>query len=136
MSFNELTIVGNLGRDPEMNYTPSGQACTRMSVATNRKYKSGEGALIEEATWFNVTAWGRHAENCNQYLQRGSRVFIKARLTPDADTGGPRIWNRQDGTPGASYDVTVKEIVFLGRAGEGRKAETGGVIVQDDDIPF
>ena len=70
---NKLTIIGHLGRDPEMRYTPEGQAVTTFSVASSRKYKTAAGEPREETEWFNVSAWGKLAEVCNQYLTKGSR---------------------------------------------------------------
>ena len=71
--YHTIIIVGNLGRDPEMRYLPSGQAVTNFSVATSRKYTNSEDQLVDETTWFRVSVWGRQAETTNQYLRRGSR---------------------------------------------------------------
>ena len=101
--YHTMIIVGNLGKDPEMRYTPSGQAVTSFSVATNRQYTGRMTASrSKETIWFRVSAWGKQAETCNQYLHKGSKVLVEGRLTADPNTGGPRIWNRQDGTPAAS----------------------------------
>ena len=81
--FHTLIIVGNLGKDPEMRYTPSGQAVTSFSVASNRKYTSSNGEQVNETIWFRISAWGKQAEICNQYLKKGSRVLVEGRLTPD-----------------------------------------------------
>ena len=96
--YQKVTIIGNLGRDPEMRYTPSGQAVTSFNVATNRTYTGSDGQKVKETTWFRVSAWGKQAEICNNYLHKGSKVFIEGRLVSDPATGGPRIFNRQDGT--------------------------------------
>jgi single-strand DNA-binding protein len=103
--YHTLVLVGNVGRDPEMRYTPSGQPVTSFSVATNRQYTNNNGETIKETIWFRITTWGKQAEVCNQYLRKGSKVLVEGRLTPDKDTGGPRIWTKQDGTPGASFEV-------------------------------
>ena len=116
--FHTIIIVGNLGRDPEMRYTPSGQAVTSFSVASNRQYSNNEGQTIKETIWFRISAWGKLAETCNNYLQKGSRVLIEGRLVPDQGSGGPRIWNRQDGTPAASYEVSASTVRFLTPKGE------------------
>jgi len=71
--FHTLIIVGNVGRDPEMRYTPSGQAVTSFSVASNRRYTSSNGEQVNETIWFRVSAWGKQAEICNQFLKKGSR---------------------------------------------------------------
>lgn len=146
MSFHKIVIVGNLGRDPEMRYTPGGQAVTNFSVASNRQYTSSSGERIKETVWFRISAWGRQAETSNQYLRTGSQVLIEGRITPDRESGGPRIWTRQDGTPAASYEVTAERVVFL----SGRGDDGGGGGYQggyqdgpegpeddlDDEIPF
>jgi single-strand DNA-binding protein len=108
-----IIIVGNLGRDPEMRFTQNDKAYTRFSIASSRRYTNNEGESIDETTWFNITVWGKQAESCNQYLRKGSRVLVEGRLVPDSSTGGPRIWTRQDGTPGASFDVTAQVVRFL-----------------------
>ena len=139
--FHTIILIGNLGRDPEMRYTPSGQAVTNFSVATNRQYTGSDGQLVKETIWFRISTWGKNAENCNQFLKRGSKVLVEGRLVPDANTGGPRIWNRQDGTPSASFEVSAQTVRFLSTRGE----DDGGAIPPGEgasqgedgsDIPF
>jgi single-strand DNA-binding protein len=138
MSYQKVVIVGNLGRDPEMRYTPSGQAVTNFSVATNRQFTASSGERVKETTWFRISAWGRQAETCSQYLKTGARVLVEGRLNPDRETGGPRIWTGQDGQPRASYELTAERVVFL------TSRDDGGVFtagpdeepVDDDEIPF
>ena len=120
--YQKIIVVGNLGGDPEMRYTPSGQAVTNFSIASNRRYTGSDGQRVDETTWFRISAWGRQAETCNQYLRRGSRVLIEGRLNPDKATGGPRIWNRQDGTPAASFEVTAQSVQFLSTQAEDDQA--------------
>src|SRR6185369_14782291 len=74
--FHTIIIVGNVGKDPEMRYTPSGQAVTSFSVATNRQYTTGSGEQVKETIWFRVTTWGKQAEVCNQYVKKGSKVLV------------------------------------------------------------
>ena len=81
MTLNKILIIGNLGSDPEMRYTPNGNPVTSFTVATNRRYKTAEGEDRDETEWFRVSAWNRLAENCNQFLQRGSKVYVEGRLT-------------------------------------------------------
>ncbi len=114
MSYQEVTIIGYLGRAPEMRLTPSGQAVASFSLAANRRFRDGQGQLVKETTWFQVTAWERQAENASQYLQKGSQVMVRGRLNPDPESGSPRIWERRDGSPAASYEVTAREIIYLG----------------------
>ena len=111
--FHTIIIVGNVGSDPEMRYTPAGQAVTSFSVASNRRYTASNGEQVNETIWFRVSAWGKQAEVCNQYLKKGSKVLVEGRLTPDKNTGGPRIWQKQDGSSGASFEVTAGTIRFL-----------------------
>src|SRR5215212_8218048 len=122
--FHTIIIVGNVGKDPEMRYTPSGQAVTSFSVATNRQYTTGGGEQVKETMWFRVTTWGKQAEICNQYLKKGSKVLIEGRLTPDKATGGPKIWSKQDGSSGASFEVTAGTVRFLSSRGDGEGAPT------------
>jgi len=125
--YHTIIIVGNLGRDPEQRYTPSGQAVTNFSVASNRTYTK-DGQKTKKTTWFRVTVWGKQAESCNEYLQKGSKVLIEGRLNPD-ESGSPRIWNKQDGTPATSYEVTAREVKFLDSRGEASATD-------ESDIPF
>jgi single-strand DNA-binding protein len=138
--YHTIIIVGNLGRDPEMRYTPSGQAVTNFSVATNRQYTGSDGQMVKETIWFRVSAWGKTGEVCNQYLRKGSKVLVEGRLVPDASTGGPRIWNRQDGTAAASFEVSASTVRFLSSRGEEDSSTyaVGEPAQADDegDIPF
>lgn len=131
--YHTLIIVGNLGRDPEVRYTPSGQPVTSFSVASSRQYTGGNGQQVKETIWFKVTTWNKQAEVCNQYLKKGSKVLVEGRLTADPATGSPRIWNKQDGTPGASFEVTASTVRFLSsQEGQQQAAPASG----DEDIPF
>jgi single-strand DNA-binding protein len=139
--YHTIIIVGNVGKDPEMRYTPSGQAVTSFSVATNRQYATGNGEQVKETIWFRVTTWGKQAEVCNQYVRKGSKVLIEGRLTPDKATGGPRIWTKQDGSAGASFEVTAGTVRFLSSRGEGGEGQMmggmeGAEVPAEDDIPF
>ncbi len=145
MSYQKVILVGNLGRDPEMRYTPTGQAVTNFSLATNRQYTTSNGERVKETVWFRVSAWGRQAEICNQYLKSGKQVMVEGRLTADKQTGGPRIWQRQDGTSAASFEISAERVVFLGRADSGEGAAGGEAYqgtpsepenVVEDEIPF
>ncbi len=121
--FHQIIIVGNVGRDAEMRYTPSGQAITSFSVATSREYKDASGESVKETIWFRVSTWGKTAEICNQYVKKGSKVLVEGRLTPDKSTGGPRVWTKQDGTAQASFEVTANTVRFLSSRNDG-KSET------------
>jgi single-strand DNA-binding protein len=137
--YQKLTIVGNLGRDPEMRYTPSGQAVTSFPVATNRTYTGSDGNRVKETTWFRVSAWGKQAENCNNYLKKGSKVLIEGRLNSDPTTGGPKLFSRNDGTMGTSYEVTATTVQFLdsrNEAGGDAQLSDETQSQTDDEIPF
>lgn len=144
MSYHTIIIVGNVGRDPEMRYLPSGQPVTSFSVASNRQYTGNNGERVKETIWFRVTTWGKQAENCNQYLKKGAKVLIEGRLTPDKETGGPRVWTTQEGQPRSSFEVNAVTVQFLSSRGEGdgpssSGGEMGGgsfVGAPEEDIPF
>lgn len=143
MSYQKVIIVGNLGRDPEMRYTPDGTPVTSFSVATNRRWTNRDGSPGEETVWFRVSAWRRTAEVAAQYLSKGRQVMVEGRLTPDKATGGPRVYQRNDGTWGASFELTADRVIFLsgrGDAGSGggdfEDNTEGPDYVAEDDIPF
>ena len=122
--YQKLIIIGNLGSNPEMRFTPNGDPVTTFSVATSRKY--GEK---DETTWFRVSTWDKQAEACNQYLRKGSKVFVTGRLVPDKATGSPRTFQRDDGTWAASFEIMASEVKFLDSKPEQAR--------QDDDfVPF
>lgn len=140
--FHTIIIVGNVGRDAEMRYTPSGQAVASFSVATNRQYTASSGEQVKETVWFRISAWGKQAEICNQYVKKGMKVLVEGRLTADQGTGGPRVWTGQDGNPRASFEVTAATVRFLSSRGEyeatpgGNQMDAGDMLPPEDDIPF
>lgn len=115
MSYQSIVIVGNLGRNPEMRYTPAGQTVCNFSLATTRTQASANGEVKKETSWFRVTTWGKTAESCNEYLKQGSRVLVEGRLNVDPKTGGPRVFTRQDGTFGANFEITANTVKFLSK---------------------
>jgi single-strand DNA-binding protein len=121
-----------------MRYTPSGQAVTSFSVATDYSTKTPDGNWEKKTIWVRVTVWGKQAETASQYLKKGREVLIEGRLNPDPATGSPKIWTRQDGTPGASYEVTANTVRFIGGRGEGEGAgyDAPHVADSDENIPF
>lgn len=133
--YQKLIIIGNLGRDPEMRYTPDGNPVTSFTVATSRKYKD-----TDETTWFRISAWGKLAEACNQYLRKGSRVFVEGRMAPDLQTGGPKVYQKNDGSWGSNFDVYAETVRFLTPKSEFSGESSGGSDFMDDamedDIPF
>ncbi len=141
--YHKIILVGNLGRDPEMRYTPSGQQVTNFSMATSEKWTGQDGQLHDRTIWWKVTSWGKQAETVNQYLKKGSKVLVEGRMNPD-DKGNPRTWTAQDGTVRASFEVTAQTIKFLSSKGEGgAPAASGGgqamesePVADEDGIPF
>lgn len=139
--YQQITIVGYLGRDPEMRFTPGGSAVTSFSIATSRSYTTNAGQKVDETTWFRVSVWGAQAESCNQYLKKGSPVLVVGRLRPDPQTGNPRVYTRNDGTPGASFEINAQNVRFLpgGRGDSGGYQEDmgdAGEGSEDEEIPF
>jgi len=121
--YSKIIIIGNLGRDPELKFTADGKAVASFSVATSRKYKD-----TDETTWFRVSVWDKQAEACNQYLSKGSKVLVEGRLRPDPN-GNPTVFQRKDGTWGASFEIMASEVKFLDSKPEQAR--------QDDDfVPF
>jgi single-strand DNA-binding protein len=139
MSHQKSEIIGRLGADPEMRYTPSGQPIANFPVATNRKYKNAAGETVKETTWFKVSAWGKLAEACNSFIHKGSQVYVEGRLVADPATGGPRIWSRQDGSPAASFEIHADMVDFLDNKngeGNGNGSPAEGAPADEGEIPF
>jgi single-strand DNA-binding protein len=109
---NKIFIIGNLGQDPTMRYTPAGQAVTSFNVASNHRYKTSSGEQREETEWFNCSAFGKLAETCNQYLSKGQQVYVEGRLST-------RTYQTQRGETRQSLDVRVSDIQFLGSRNAG-----------------
>jgi len=116
--YQRLVLVGNLGRDPEIRYADSGVPVTNFPVATNHKWSDGDGQLQEETVWFRVTAFGKQAETCQQYLTKGQKVLVEGTLIADPKNGGPRIYARKDGTSGTAFEVRANTVRFLSSKGE------------------
>jgi single-strand DNA-binding protein len=110
--YQRLVLVGNLGRDPEMRYTPQGTPVTTFPVATSRKYTTADGQQKEETVWFRVQVWGKQGETVNQYLAKGRKVLVEGTLIPD-ENGGPRVWTGQDGKARASFEIRAQTVRFL-----------------------
>ncbi len=128
---NKVMIIGQLGRDPEMRYTPSGRPVTSFSVATTRSWTSGDGDRREETEWFNVVAWGNLAEICKQYLRKGQSVYVEGRLQT-------RGWDDQEGKKHFRTELVASEMIILGDRrseplDEGMAAEAP---VEEEEFPF
>ena len=110
--YHTLILTGNLGGDPEMRYTDQGKPVTSFSLAVSDGFGERKRTL-----WFRISAWERVAENCNQHLKKGSKVLVEGRLIADG-RGNPRIWERQDGSPAASFEVNATLVRFLSPKGD------------------
>lgn len=111
MSFNKIIIVGNLGRDPELRYTPQGVAVCDFSMATNERKRDKSGEFQEVATWFRITLWRNLAENASKYLKKGSQVYIEGRLSVEE-------WTDRDGNNRQTLAVQATDMHFIGSRGE------------------
>ena len=140
--YQKVIVVGNLGNDPEMRYMADGTAVTNFSLATTRRWTDrASGEQREETVWFRVAVWGRQAEPVNQYLSKGRQVLVEGRLVPDPETGGPRLFTRQDGTVGASFELRAFTVQFLAGRDESYESSdqsyaSGSAAEEEDDIPF
>jgi single-strand DNA-binding protein len=122
-------IIGHLGRDPELRYTPSGKAVATFSVATSRSYTGNDGERQEETEWFRVQAWGRLSEVCNQYLRKGSKIFVEGRLSTNR-------WTDREGLMRFDVRVTATEIQMLDRKPEGGDEAAPTEHESAEHIPF
>lgn len=139
VSVNRMIIIGNLGSEPEMRFTPNGRPVTSFSVATNRRYTTSDGERREETEWFTVVTWGRLAEQCNQYLSKGRLVYVEGRLRSHS-------WEGQDGQKRYRNEIVADRVSFLDRQSSAPLPEDkgdvaaqdmgGGEELEPDDIPF
>ncbi len=142
MSFNKLILVGNLGRDPELRYTPQGTPVCSFTVATNEKRKDRAGENQDVTTWFRITLWGRQAEAASQYLTKGRPVYVEGRLRVEE-------WTDRDGKLRHTLEVHATDMQFIGGRGDdgssssfrpdsnvSGKPEPSIEEPSDDDIPF
>ncbi len=140
MSFNKITLVGNLGRDPELRYTPQGTPVCSFTLATNEKRKDRAGEMQDVTTWFRVTLWGRQAETASQYLVKGRPVYIEGRLRLEE-------WTDRDNKQRYTLEVHATDMQFIGggRSDEAAQAAPRAAATDapppesemaDDDIPF
>ena len=139
-SLNKVMIIGNVGNEPEMRFTPSGKPVTSFSVATNRVYSSADGERKEETEWFNIVVWNKLAELCNKFLGKGRLVYVEGRLRT-------RSWEWQDGQKHYRTELIAEQVTFLDKSGQpldnaaqptaesGQPGERSDAI-EPDDIPF
>jgi single-strand DNA-binding protein len=137
-SLNKVTVIGNVGNEPEMRFTPNGKPVTSFSVATNWVFTSPEGERRQETEWFNIVAWNRLAEQCNQFLAKGKLVYVEGRIHT-------RNWEGQDGQSHSRMEVIANRVIFLDRKGAGAAADEkgedgggggGGGDMEPEDLPF
>jgi len=126
-SLNKIMLIGNVGSEPEMRYTPNGRAVTSFRMATNYRYSGPDGERKEETEWFRVSVWGKQAESCNQFLSKGRRVYVEGRLRS-------RNWEGQDGQMRTSLEVSANRVIFLDRAAPVSLSEEGEL--EPEDLPF
>jgi single-strand DNA-binding protein len=128
---NKIMLIGNLGKDPEMSYTPSGSAVTKFSVAVNRRSKDRQtGENRDETTWFSIVAWERLAEVCNQYLHKGSKVYLEGRMTS-------RKYTDKDGVERTVWDVILNDMQMLDpKESRSGGAGSGADDMSENEIPF
>jgi single-strand DNA-binding protein len=126
-SLNKIMLIGNVGSDPEMRYTPNGKAVTSFRMATNYRYAGSDGERREETEWFRVSVWGRQAESCNQFLSKGKRIYVEGRLRS-------RSWEGQDGQMRTSLEVSANRVIFLDRVAPVSLPDEGEL--EPQDLPF
>jgi len=128
-SLNKVMLIGRLGRDPEMRYTPSGKPVTTFSLATSRSWNTANGERHVETEWFNVVAWGNLAEICKQYLAKGSQVYVEGRLQT-------RHWDDADGNKHSTTEIVANEMIMLGERRETTEGVTEAETGEEGEFPF
>lgn len=125
-NLNKVMLIGHLGQDPEMRYTPSGKPLTKFQLAASRTWTTSDGEKKSETEWFNIVVWGKLAEICNQYLNKGKQVYIEGRLHT-------RRWQDDDGTNHSSVEVIAQEMIMLDGRPEGGESDAPPA---EEDYPF
>ncbi len=133
---NKVMLIGHLGKDPELSYTPSGTAVCKFSIATNDSYKGDDGNWIEKTEWHNITAWRKLAEICSQYLKKGSKIYLEGKIQTDT--------YEKDGKKNYFTKIVMNEMVMLDNKGSGAVPSdaSNGEAAQvsdkgnEDDLPF
>lgn len=126
---NKVMLIGRLGHEPEMRYTPSGRPLTKFQLAANRSWKSADGEKKSETEWFNVVTWGKLAEICNQYLTKGQQVYIEGRLHT-------RQWQDEEGGNHSTVEVIAQEMLMLNSKSGELESESGEGPFPEDEYPF
>ena len=131
-NLNKVMIIGNVGTDPEMRFTPNGNPVTSFRVATSRFFTNPEGERKQETEWFTVTAWNKLAESCNQYLAKGRRAYVEGRLRS-------RVWEGQDGQKRTQVEIVAERVLFLDRQAAVaplKEESKGDEEIEAEDLPF
>ncbi len=126
--YQQITLIGHLGGDPELRYTQNGTPVTSLNVATNRRWRTQDGTTQEETVWFRVSVWQRQAEACNQYLTKGQRVLVVGEMRE------PSTWTDQEGNARASLEVRARNVEFLTPRGGGQSPAPDQD--EEEEIPF
>ena len=131
VGLNKMTVIGNLGTDPEMRYTSNGNPVTSFRIATTRTYTSSDGERQQDTEWFTVVAWNQLAELCNQYLSKGRRAYVDGRLHSDS-------WVGQDGQTRFRNEIIADRVLFLDRQPTGQSSTEGEgePPLEVEDLPF
>ncbi len=134
-SLNKVMIIGNVGTDPEMRFTPNGNPVTSFRIAATRTYTGSDGERKQETEWFTVVCWNKLAESCKQFLTKGKRAYVEGRLQT-------RTWEGQDGQKRSRVEIVANRVLFLDRGGMGaavaeeNKVAEGEGEIEPDDLPF
>ncbi len=131
VGLNKVMIIGNVGTDPEMRFTPNGNPVTSFRIATSRVYTTPEGERKQETEWFDVVTWNRLAETCNQFLAKGRRAYVEGRLRT-------RSWDGQDGQKHTRMEIIANRVIFLDKTAAASTPEEGVAASEGDseDLPF
>ena len=136
-SVNKVILVGNLGSDPELRYTPSGRAVANFNLATHEQWTAKDGEKGERTEWHRIVAWGRLGEICGEYLHKGRQIYVEGRLQT-------RSWEDREGNKRYTTEIIAQTMQMLGAAGKGGKTESPEesfpseepISIPEDDIPF
>ncbi|HLG93333.1 MAG TPA: single-stranded DNA-binding protein [candidate division Zixibacteria bacterium] len=133
-SVNKVILIGNLGKDPDLRYTPSGQAVATFSLATNDRYKDKDGQMVERAEWHNIVVWGKQAETAKEYLKKGRQIFVEGRIAY-------RTYDDREGNKRYITEVVAQRIQFLGRREESPETvpaepEMEAPGAEEENLPF
>jgi len=132
-NLNKVMIIGNVGTDPEMRFTPNGNPVTTFRIATSRNFTTSEGEKKQETEWFTVVTWSKLAESCNQFLTKGRRAYVEGRLRT-------RSWEGQDGQKRSKVEIVADRVLFLDRQAVAPlpvPEEAGATeVVEAEDLPF